>query len=767
MLAVADSASAAEAQGMGDCSGLWQLRHASGVSSRVHLDAVVATEPPPGPASSAGDSGGGSSDTGRLVVSAALAPLNIHLSGQQAAALAAVVDAVATEAEHQYQTPLLLQEVEPAEQAGAAPAAAWLSSCTLAVDSGMQLAYVAAGGLQRWRGPQGAGIAAAPAAADGCRSGSGGADATTHLYVALGGITAAVTASPAAAGAHGQRRLVLQAQLVQPHAWVLPSLAVQVPAAEARLGLASADHSSTVLLAEPLLLLAGACYGRQQEHSTVQLSSVSVSVGAADYPLLASLVRCWRQQPALPPRPTLCPAAALLGAAEQPVQQQAARAAAAPQAAGATEGEVDKGQAVQSGLVVRIDAASLTVWAQPLQQQQGSNEQVQQHGVAVWLSQLQLSKQQAEGGGNGSSSEVTLVAAHAALVRQRQPGSSGDPSSGPLEFSPVLSFPATVERQQAQEQEHEEQWRQPALMLTWSSSQISLGGSLTLSPSKGPSSGGSRLQLHAMPISLTFSRDLVAAVGTIVSDLGGSEEGQEEEERQQQQQQVPSVAAHPPEEEPEPLQGKAALQGVRVVLLEAARWEDEQREEEATVGEPWRRRRRFDRPAAAGVAAVEVEIEEAVLLLQQVPAAENRPWLAGSRAAAALITLADASLIGAAITVWHAGELAALHGPPLSVACLWQGSSLSAAFPLHVGRAGRQRGAADAQAPSDPVLPLPLRLQAPRVPIPRRCCRPPTAACSCCCSRTRVPWASRPTCSCCLCRCPCQRWLPYPPSSPP
>jgi hypothetical protein len=59
---------------------------------------------------------------------------------------------------------------------------------------------------------------------------------------------------------------------------------------------------------------------------------------------------------------------------------------------------------------------------------------------------------------------------------------------------------------------------------------------------------------------------------------------------------------------------------------------------------------------AAGAAAVEVEVEEAVVLLQQVPAAENRPWLAGNCAAAALlITSADASLIGAAITVWHAG----------------------------------------------------------------------------------------------------------------
>jgi hypothetical protein len=53
-----------------------------------------------------------------------------------------------------------------------------------------------------------------------------------------------------------------------------------------------------------------------------------------------------------------------------------------------------------------------------------------------------------------------------------------------------------------------------------------------------------------------------------------------------------------------------------------------------------------------------VDIEEAVVLLQQAPAVESRPWLVRDAAAhTALISSADASFIGASVSVWHEGAI--------------------------------------------------------------------------------------------------------------
>jgi hypothetical protein len=619
-LAIADSAAADIAAAAGDCSGLWQLRHAGVVSNTVQLDGVLAEAPPPAGAAAS------SVDAQRLLLSAALSPLRLQLSGQQAGALAAVAGGVQAEVQQGFKTPLV-EQADDQQQPGASPSKPWLASFNLSSTGGMQLAYAAAGGLQLWQGSSGSSIAA--------NSSSGDSDGEAELYLSLGTITATVAARPTA---EGQRHeLLLQAQLVQPHAWLLPALAMHLPAAELRLGSAAPGADSLPLLPEPLLLLAGLSYEQREqqgvqleERSSIHLSSLSLTVQAADYPLLVGLLHCLRQQPMLPARPALLPASEGLQLGEQQQRQQAVVAAESAAMAG-VEGDRE------TELLVSIDAASISLWPQQQeqqqQQQQGQEEGV--IGVAVWLSKLRVRKQrwEASNGGGSGGTQVTLATAQAALMRQPQQQPAGSSSVDAPEFSSVLRFPDAPVAQQ-----------QPALTLGLTNSWASSGsraGDGSLSPSKSPGRAGRRLQLQAAPISLTVSRELAAAVGAISSDWGST--GRTEEEQQQGQQQLPAGTAVA-EPGPEPLHGKAALQGVRLLLSEAAAWDHQQERHQQQQRQPQS-------------SAVEVAIEEAVVLLQQVPAAENRPWLASSsQAAAALLTSADASLIGAAVTVRHAGE---------------------------------------------------------------------------------------------------------------
>ena len=612
------------------------------MSNTVQLDGVLAEAPLP--AGAVASSAGSSQE---LLLSAALSPLRLQVSGQQAGALAAVAGGVQAEVQHGFQTPLLEQADDQQQQAGASPSDPWLASFSLTSSGGMQLAYAAAGGLQLWQGSSGSSIAANNSSgSSSSSSSSSGTSGEAELYLGLGTLTAAVAASPA--GEDPPCQLLLQAQLVQPQAWLLPALDVHLPAAELRLGSAAPGADSLPLLPEPLLLLAGLRYEEREQQgvqleqrSSVHLSSLSLAVQAADYPLLIGMLRCLRQQPMLPVRPALLPAPEEQQLAEQqqqqPQQQQAVVAADSAAAAAGAEGDRE------AELLVLIDAASISLWPQQLQQEQqqqvqGEGEGEGDIGVAVWLTKLRLRKQrwEASDGGGSSSAQVTLGTARAALMRQQQPA-SGSSADG-REFSSVLRFPDGPAAEQ-----------QPALTLGLTNSWASRGSSSgaadgSLSPSKSPGRGGRRLQLQAAPISLTASRELSAAVGAISSDWGSTNPA-EEAEQQQGQRQLTAGSPAAAEPAPEPLHGKAALQGVRLLLLEAAAWDHQQQEQQQ------------QQEKEPQTSAVEVEIEEAVVLLQQVPAAENRPWLASSsQAAAALLTSADASLIGAAITVRHAGE---------------------------------------------------------------------------------------------------------------
>jgi hypothetical protein len=715
-LAIADSAAADAAAAAGDCSGLWQLRHAGVVSNTVQLDGVLAEAPPP--------DGAAVSSAQRLLLSAALSPLRLQLSGQQAGALAAVAGGVQAEAQQGFKTPLVEQIDQQQQQPGAPSPDPWLASFSVSSTGGMQLAYAATGGLQLWQGSNGSSISA--------NSSSGDTGGEAELYLGLGTLTASLAASPAAEGQPCQ--LLLQAQLVQPHAWLLPSLAMLLPAAELRLGSGAPGAESLPLLPEPLLLLAGLSYERRkqqgaqlEQRSSAHLRSLALAVQGADYPLLIGLLRCLRQQPMLPARPALLPASEGQQLAEhQQQQQQQQQAVVAADSAAATGAEGGR----ETELLVSVDAASISLWPQKLQQEQGRQQQQQQQqqqgqgerdiGVALWLGKLRLRKQhwEASDGGGSSGARVTLVTARAALMRQpqqpqqqQQQPACGSRADAP-QFSSVLRFPDAPSAQQ-----------QPALTLcltnSWASSSNSgsRAGNGSLSPSKSPGRGGRTLQLQAAPISLTVSRELSAAVGAISSDWGSTGLPQQQQQPQQGRKPLPAstVAA---EKAPEPLHGKAAVQGVRLLLLGAAAWDQQQR---------WQQEQQ-QQQRQPQTSAVEVAIEEAVVLLQQVPAAENRPWLASSsQAAAALLTSADASLIGAAITVRHAGE------------CLR----------VYAG-AGRGRGRRIYQWRLDAaclcysiadrryVACLLHVLQGPRVPTPPLCCRPPMAACSCCCSRTRA-----------------------------
>ncbi len=194
------------------------------------------------------------------------------------------------------------------------------------------------------------------------------------------------------------------------------------------------------------------------------------------------------------------------------------------------------------------------------------------------------------------------------------------------------------------------------LSRSWSSRNAPSGASL--SPSKA-GAGGGRLQLHAAPLSAALSSELMTLLGTLQNDMRGTQPPEGIMQPPQHAAAVP--AADYKHGVADGLQGKASLEGLRLLLLETASWERQQE----GVGQ----QQPTSTPAAAGwrpslgSAAVAVTVEEAVVLLQQAPLAENRPWLTGSQAmAGAMLTSADASLIGAAIAVWHAGKWPAHAG---------------------------------------------------------------------------------------------------------
>lgn len=601
--------------------GLWQLRQAAAVSTPVQLDAI-ATEAPHTHGGSPG-----STSAGSVQLSAALSPLQLHVSGQQVAVLAAVGAAAAAELSAGFAAPLVS---EPPGQGQQQP---WLAKFSFNSATGIQLAYAAGGGVQQWHNPHASGTTM-PALVS---SSSSSADGSSELLLGFGSSTVAVAATPAtaataaaAAAAHtAQPHLVLQLQLEQPRLWLRPSLGLHLPVVEARLGQAS-DLVAPAFLPEPLLLAAGVSYERSSEvqqgeawqrqcrASTVKLGSLSLAVSAADYPLLLGLLRCIRQQPALPPRPALV----LAWEPEQVAEQQAAVQQQQLAAQPAAEQCPVEEQEQETRLAVHIDAASLTVWPPP------QRPATHQQGLAVWFTRLRLGKQRVQrpGGGGSSSTEVTLASAHAALLRHQheRPVTNGGSADG-LDLSTVLRFPDAAPCEG------------PALSLSlahsWTPSSAMQGGSPShvLSPSKSPAGSGVQLlQLHATPVSLHLSPELLAAISTVSGDVGSTAAPMVPASQQQQQQPDSAALAAA---EASALQGKAALQGVQLLLLDAARWDAQQ----------------------AQALAIEVGIEEAVLLLQRAPTAENRPWLASGAAAGALLTSVDASLIGASITVRHPG----------------------------------------------------------------------------------------------------------------
>ncbi|KAL4436856.1 hypothetical protein ABPG75_003995 [Micractinium tetrahymenae] len=693
-LAVADGTAAAS----GDCGGLWQLQRAAAVSNVMVLDAVLAEAPVAAAAAAAaagasasGPDASSGAASGGLLASAALSLLQLQLSGEQAAAVAACVGGTASEASARFAASLLPLEPPVSQQQG--QPAAWLASASLSIPSGLQLAYAAAGGLRLWRDPHGsAALSSKPGGRDDA-SGSAGSSASSgpELFLGLGSITASLAASPAAAAAAVRAPQVqpplpvlLQLQLLQAHAWVLPQLAVHSPVAEARLG-SAAQRGSAAMLPEPLLLLAALSYSQQladeeqeeggeqpgrrvRQRRSVQLASLSLAVSPSDYSLLLELLRCWRQQPALAVLPALRQADTTQQ--QQQAQQQVAAEGPGPPPRGAAPAEQLTAEE-ESELSVQVGAASVTLWPQPAPQQQYPQQgHVVSHeqglGMAFWLSSAHLrshERTRRAGGSSGSGSssqgegssttEVSLGSMHAALLRQRQPG-------GVVDFSPVLSFPdATAAGPQPLQQQQREQ---PALSLVLSSSWCSGSGrssTASLSPGSRAAASGRRLQLHAAPLSLAVSKDLMSALGALRADLHSTQLPPSGSAAPQQAVAAPQAeqSAAPTGSSPEGLQGKAALEGLRLMLLETAAWEDRQ------AGAAQQPARATSAAAAAagwqpapGTAAAAVMIEEAIVLLQQAPAADNRPWLAGSHAAGALLTSVDASLIGAAITVWHAGQ---------------------------------------------------------------------------------------------------------------
>ena len=648
-----------------------------------------------------------------------MSTLRLRLSPQQTAAWAAATGGLAAEARSGYRVPL--RPAGPSEQHAAL---SWLHGFSLDSAGGVQLAYAAEGssGLLPWRSASGSAVAAAGAPA--CDS--GGVQGR-QLCLNLGTITVAAAARGVVPGCPPtvvQDLAVLQMQLLQAQVCLLPELTVRLPAAEIRLGAALAsDPAAAVLQPEPVLLLAGAGYERRQQggqqHTSVRLGSLSLAVSPADYVLLLRLLCCWRQQPMLPPGPALLPASEQL--------QTCTNSAALVAAEDCSDDE--------STLVVQLDAATICLWPQ---QQDAQRQHRQPHGLTLWLRQLQLRKQQV--GGGSSSTQVVLAAAHAALMR-RSPGghlpSSGADDVPALQFSSVLRLPASMSQHSQQQQQQQEA---PALtyLLSRTPSRAAEGvGSGTFSPvRKGQGSlGGARLQLQAAPLGLTVSSELAALVGGIASDWSSS--------RGSDGCVAVEVPAAVGDAAPEPLQGKCALGGLQALLVLEASWE-------LPGGSPQERQGQLllrQRPGAQGAAAVEVAVEEAVVLLQQAAAAENRPWLArcGEGAAAGgSLTTADASLIGAAVTVWHSGANRRSHAVRLAahvIRCffLCLDSGCTCALP-------------------------PCCLQALLVLTPQRCCRPPTLACSCCTSRTMAPRRWQPTRSSYRCRSRCPRWPPSLPS---
>lgn len=807
-LAVADRAAGAS----GDCIGLWQLQQAVAVSNVAVLDAVMSLVPADRPGTASGG----------LLLSAALSPLHLKLSGEQAASAAACVGSAAAEASVGFAAPLLLEPpvcLEQGQQEG--PPAAWLASASLSISSGLQLAYASDGGLHAWRGGHGsAALGGVPCAHN---DGHGSAGSTPpKLFLALGAVSATLASSPADASAAGRApgdqpysQVLVQLELLRVQAWVLPQLAVHLPAAEVRLGRA-AQPGSPGMLPEPLLLLAALSYtqqleeGRQCEGSeqakllrrqrrSVQLASLSLAVSPPDFALALQLLRCWQQQPALPSLPAQRTAELQQQEAEMPQHQQEGEGEQQQQQQQADQQQQQVGAAGQRGppggatpadqrtteeeseLSVQVHAASITVWPQaaPEQRQPQGRGVLQQPrlGMAVWLSSLRVHRRERAqwvvGRGSGSrcadgsgSTEASLGGVHASLLRPAQPG-------GEVLFSPVLSFPdATAAGPQPLQQRQREQ---PALSLVLSSSWCVTGGrsgGVSPSPGRGAASGGRRLQLHVAPVSAALSRELMAALDEVQADLLSTRPARGSKPQQ-------TVATSPanssgtslPSSDAsgglaggslEALQGKVALEGLRLVLLEAASWE--QRQAEAGQQPP------SDVSAAAGwhpapgTAAVAVTLEEAVVLLQQAPVAENRPWLAGSQAAAgAVLTSADASLIGAAITVWHAGKGAIAGGLAILVRCSFGSGCRCSSRPV-----GLVPAAVVHQLTHRPcccALVVLFAMQASLVQTPLQCCRRPMAACSCCSSPTRARWRWPCTRSCCRCRCPSQPWTPSLPPS--
>lgn len=656
--------------------GLWQLHQAAAISTAVQLDAVVCAKPASAAATVAASTGsaGGSSGT---QVAAAISPLQVHASGQQAAVLAQVAATALAELSAGFSAPLVAEQPSR-EQAQQQP---WLAKLSLNLATGVQVAYTSSGSLQHWHDPRTASARPQPASASSssssgtrCAAQGGG---SPGFEVRLGSVMLAVALTPGAAaaaaaapslqrgGQAGQQHhphLVLQAQLEEAQLVLQPEFAVQLPVVEVRLG-SAVDLAAPAMLAEPLLLVAALSYQRhsstdeeaeqqqqQQEHgrrrscssTVVQCGSLALAVSAADYPLLLGVLCCVRQQAALPSRPALVAGVGLLpGQQLQALQTQEGQQQRAGSSQALEQAVPEEDQA--SELTVLLDGVCVSVWPQQQHAAQPPASQQQQHGLAVRLCRLRLHKQQsvAARGGASSTMELSLAAANAALVRHPQAAmdSNSEPSRSP-QWSPVLTFPAASAQQRG-------------LMLTLRSSSAPGGGVVAsprhgLSPSKGPP-GGQRLQLQAAPVSLALTPELFAVTGAIsggISSTAGAEPaGGEEREAGQPESERAALAAA----EAAALQGKAALQGLRLVMAEAACWADQ-----------WPAGQQLQPPAAALAApAVAFDIEEAVLLLQRTPAAENRPWLAGggSKAAGSLLTAVDASLIGAAITVHHTGAL--------------------------------------------------------------------------------------------------------------
>jgi len=127
---------------------LWQLHQAAAISTAVQLDAVVCAEPASAAAAAAAAASDGSS--GGMRVAAAISPLQVHASGQQAAVLAQIAGAVSTELAAGFSATLMLEQPNE-EQLQRQP---WLAKLSLNLATGVQLAYASSGGLQHWVDPR-------------------------------------------------------------------------------------------------------------------------------------------------------------------------------------------------------------------------------------------------------------------------------------------------------------------------------------------------------------------------------------------------------------------------------------------------------------------------------------------------------------------------------------------------------------------------------------------------------------------------------------